>query len=378
MDLRTALAHALPFAGTDGYVLVEPAVFHEHLPIILLGDRTPLPHVPAKVSAHDGETGVVIMLDPDEDVPLVGLAAAPLRKALPVTPDSLEVIAQGASAALRERGPVVGSGSTPSVLTVPVHAAPAQLRTGLIPPEWMRPVSLATVVSVARVTHATVDDPDRPLLQRLHLTPQRAEATDQSRVARATHGGLVPSGMLVPPDVFQRAKHSRPGALGAAVGVTDGWWWLQLGEELRFARTAPDADFMRLDELVDLSPCFEAVVFGPALHTALAKASKTSTAGVVELVLGDGACGVSGMDAEGAPTSHERLLAATNTREVVRLSLRASYARDAVAAALDRQPDPLVLRYRSPYAPIQVERGSYTETVWPLCPEEGVTHATDH
>jgi hypothetical protein len=372
MLLREALLRAAPFAAEEGplaHVVVVPAVFLAHHPVEFVGAHA-LPFEPARVQATNGTTGVIIPLDPGTDVPYVAMHAGALKKVLQLLP-------KGADFTLAPLGHNVavswdGTGCSVAALPDPGAALPP-----LKLPGQMRAVLPQTLRSMHRVLHCAIEDPDRPLLGNVHLTPWWAEATDQNRVARTTHAGLVPHGMLVPPDLFRTWKD--PGVLGVSMATVGDTLWVQIGEELRHAKVGLDADFFNLDPLLVEAPCFRAQVLGPAMVDAIKRAAKTSPINVLELVFGPGACSVAGLTADGDPSAREVIPTVGNAGDVtVRMTLRASYVRDAVTAAVDKGKESIVLKYLHASAPLRVERGPFSEMVWPLfIPEVGGTNAKD-
>jgi hypothetical protein len=370
MQLREALLRAIPFAGDEGnhaHVAVVPALFNPQVPVEFQGAQ-PIPHRVGLVMATNGVTGVIIPLDTDVDVPFVAPLAANLKKVLAVMP-------KGESPVFGNMGKVVMVASSAGQFLMPALEDPGGASFPVNIPETMKPVLEQTLLSLKRVVHCTLHDEDRPLLGHVHVTPWWAEATDQDRVARVNHQGLVPHSMLLHPDIFRNWKSVGP--LGAAVATGPDAFWMQLGEELRFCKHKPSTDYFHLDMLLT-GAGFNAKVLGAPFLAGLGKAQKTSPIDVVELVLGAGTCRVFGRNADGDLTSEEAFPLDTDATETVRIALRASYVKEAVGAALARNPHDVVdLSYLTATSPLRVGCGLFTEAVWPLFqPDEG-KHAND-
>lgn len=373
MDLLKALGKAAPFVQTgkdlaEDYpmqgVLVVPPEFDRDAPLVLAGD-VPLPAFPGWVSAIDVESGVgvVIHLDPMlEEIPSVVLDGKQLKKLLPL-------LKKAPAFTLTRVGESTATFTLPTGATHHVRAyrRPDFAAIPPLPAVWT-PLPWASVQTALRAQHVVAkDEEDRPDLACLHVTPWCVEASDQSRIVRAIVPGLVPEGLLLPVDLFRGWPRGCP-ELGVSLGRVDEWLWLQVGEELRFAKVRLDTDYPKLDPLIpEKDHGYRASVWTGALHGAVAGVRRSSPVDLIELAWSAGSVEVRGVDGDG------RVLASSVVRAVgattpVRVVLRGKHLEQAVASFLGTEQ--VMVFYAPSPQPLRIEDDACTELLWPLLHED--------
>lgn len=361
MELRDALRKAAAFAAKKGApddpklgVAIFPPVFDlmQEVPLV---DDIPYPAQPGFVVATSGDAGVLIHLDPGVQVPHVVVNAAQLRKALLVVkkePFRLAVTSPTVVTLVTERGLGFNLSAQPAALFPPV---PPQ-------PSTYRPFSMSVAMLLRRVLHATAKEKaavDYPEMAAVHLTRGYAEATDQHRLARAPLPPILDTGCLVSPSIL-RAWPAKLPVGGLGVGTAGDHIWVQVGEELRFAKMAPDSTFAQLDTWLEKDHGFHVDFDTPALIQAVDGARKSSPDDLVQLAFSSGSVEVAGRSVAGAVTSRT-ILPAAGATEPVPVLLRGSYLHD----AMTQFPAKVRCYYTSSRHPVRLEDPYLTALVWP-------------
>lgn len=359
MDLRSALKKACSFAAKDGFVCTGPAVFHPEKEIVLV-DGVALPHRNAYVHATDGVTHWMAWLDPGLPVPASAMEAAPLKKAL-------SQLAKGkhAQVILEKTGPTTTALRGPNAVVhlqgdIPPVLSPQP------PPGRGSFLTTEDASRLLRVLHAAASEraEDKTEVTAVHLTPSFAEATDQSRVARAGIG-LPLEPVLVAPKLFE--QWTPGGEFTQSFYFSQGYLVLQAGEELRWTPAAPATTFVDLSSfmLKDHNQRADCLV-GPLLN-AVKTAKAASPIGVVEMAFSTGSVEVRGM-AEDGRVGGLTQLSADGAGEPAHVVLRAKLLMEALSEFSERH---VTLHYSDSTQPLRLSSPGYQELIWPLClPEE--------
>lgn len=357
MELRKALMRVARWAGLEGPrsgIRLIPAVYG--LPEVTVGGRV-VPQQPARVVATDGEVGCWVTLSPGEDVPDVVMDARgtlQAMKAMTGTPVFGLEVTGPRQVTVRGGGQMVAVGAWPSEEFPVLPECPTAF--------WE---ALGIVQDIHRVTHAALQkpDPDRPNLAYLHCREAFTEATDERRVARV-RAALLPGRGLVPARLFSSWPAGRD-RYSVWMGTSHQHCFLQVAEELRFARISPAEKFWDLDGVLPDDKAATTVLHAESLLKLVEGARKVAERDLVELRFGDGRVAVCGMGGGGEQRSCGSV-PLLGCGEAAVLVLKGRLVTDALLAFRNRA---VRVSWGHAPQPLRFSDDRLTAAIWPLVPD---------
>jgi len=364
MLLRDALLRAAKFAAKEAKDQAIRAIHCVHCvpPADFQQDAAGgwWPTFPGYVTATDGDTGVMITIDPFEVVPDLTMRATSLAIAFKGTKKTtrFEIKTTGPSTARID----FQSGNK---FVVPCTHGSEFPPLPEAPPELHRFEGWPHIKAVLHAAQKdTKDGHERPALQGVHFHPKWTEASDQYRVAR-TSLALTHEPRLVPARIFAQWPARKNDALGCAVGWHGEHAFFWAGGELRFTKCLDASTYFDLSAMLpDKHLGHRSIVDKMAFKQAVKHAQTSTVSQQVELRFGDAALSIQGIEADGEVKFAQTLpFPAAPSTDIVIARYRGKLLWDALHNIAD---DLVNVCYSTSTDPIRLEADRFVEAVWPL------------